>query len=52
MLSGFDVLSAAPKAYRFTKSEVTAVFPLQLAKVVPVDAALTVKLTLIGVAAS
>ena len=49
--SGVEVLLTAPKAYRLTKSEMTASFPLQLAKVVPEDA-LTVKLTLTGKAAS
>ena len=46
-----EVVSVAPKAYRLTKSEVTAAFPLQLAKVEPVNS-LTVKLTLTGMAAS
>jgi len=51
IFSGEEVLLTAPKAYRLTKSEVTAAFPLQLAKVVPEDS-LTVKLTLTGMAAS
>jgi hypothetical protein len=51
IFSGAEVLLTAPKAYRLTKSEVTAAFPLQLAKVVP-DDSLTVKLTLTGMAAS
>jgi hypothetical protein len=34
IFSEAEVLFAAPKAYRFTKSEVTAAFPLQLAKAV------------------
>ena len=51
IFSGADVLLTAPKAYRLTKSEVTAAFPLQLAKVVP-DDSLTVKLTFTGIAAS
>ena len=51
IFSGAEVLFAAPKAYWLTKSEVTGVFPLQLAKVVPEDA-LTVKITLTGKAAS
>jgi hypothetical protein len=51
IFSGAEVLLTAPKAYRLTKSEVTAAFPLQLAKVVP-DAALTVKTTDTSVAAS
>ena len=51
IFSGAELLLTAPKAYRLTKSEVTASFPLQLAKVVPEDS-LTVKLTLTGKAAS
>ena len=51
IFSGAEVLLSAPKAYRLTKSEVSAAFPLQLAKVVP-DDSLTVKLTLTGMAAS
>ena len=51
IFSGAEVLLSAPKAYRLTKSEVSAAFPLQLAKVVPVNS-LTVKLTLTGIAAS
>ena len=51
IFSGTELLLSAPKAYRLTKSEVTDAFPLQLAKVVPVNS-LTVKLTLTGIAAS
>jgi hypothetical protein len=51
IFSGAELLLSAPKAYRLTKSEVTASFPLQLAKVVP-GAALTVKITDTSVAAS
>ena len=47
VFSEAEVLLTAPKAYRLSKSEVTAAFPLQLAKVVPEDS-LTVKITLTG----
>ena len=47
IFSRAEVLFVAPKAYRLTKSEVTSSFPLQLAKVVPVNS-LTVKITLTG----
>ena len=41
IFSRAEVLPSAPKAYRLTKSEVTAAFPLQLAKVVPAGLAVT-----------
>ena len=51
IFSEAELMLNAPKAYRLTKSEVTASFPLQLAQVVPVNS-LTVKITLTGMAAS
>lgn len=50
IFSEAELMLNAPKAYRLTKSEVTAAFPLQLAIVVPPG--LTVKITLTGRAAS